>query len=144
MHDIPQRKSLLKLPGAHKGKVSGLCWSDGDRLLSCGVDRTVKLWDTRTMSDANGDMDVEAGPSQVRIEYVTQICFGLTITPKGRKPINIFPGKYAFKYVTKPSTSYSQTYTNSSSIDHHRTDPLFATASSIVQIWDETKSVLII
>lgn len=28
----------------------------------------------------------------------------------------------------------------SSSIDHHRGDPLFATASSTVQIWDESKS----
>ena len=26
-----------------------------------------------------------------------------------------------------------------SSIDHHRTDPVFATASNIVQIWDESK-----
>ena len=30
---------------------------------------------------------------------------------------------------------------NVSSIDHHRTDPLFATASSIVQVWDENKYV---
>ena len=26
-------------------------------------------------------------------------------------------------------------------MDHHRTDPLFATASNVVQIWDETKCV---
>ena len=29
-----------------------------------------------------------------------------------------------------------------SSIDHHRSDPLFATASTIVQVWDETKCVI--
>ena len=92
MHDIPQRKSLLKLPGAHKGKVSGLCWSDGDRLLSCGVDRTVKLWDTRTMSDANGDMDVEAGPSQVRIEYVTNL-FWTDNNPEGTETYKHLPRK---------------------------------------------------
>jgi len=38
-------------------------------------------------------------------------------------PLNVYPSKTAFN-----------------SIDHHRSDPLFATASSIVQIWDETKS----
>jgi len=39
------------------------------------------------------------------------------------KPLTIFPGKSAFN-----------------SIDHHRSDPLFATASNLVQIWDESKS----
>lgn len=29
-----------------------------------------------------------------------------------------------------------------SSIDHHWSDPVFATASNLVQIWDETKYVL--
>ncbi|THG99914.1 hypothetical protein EW145_g7169 [Phellinidium pouzarii] len=105
VHDVPQRQHLLRLSGAHKGKVSGLCWADGDRLLSCGVDRNVKLWDTRTSSDANRDMDVDSGPSE------------------GRKPLGVFPGKFAFN-----------------SIDHHRSDPVFATASSIVQVWDETKN----
>ena len=47
IHDVPQRSQLLRLTGAHKGKVTGLCWSKGDRLLSCGMDRTVKMWDTR-------------------------------------------------------------------------------------------------
>ena len=65
VHDIPERKRLVQISDAHKGKVSGLCWAEGDRLLSCGVDRNVKLWDTRTLSDANGDMDVDAGPSEV-------------------------------------------------------------------------------
>ena len=70
VHDIPQRKHLVKLPGAHKGKVTGMCWSDGDKLLSCGVDRTVKLWDTRTLSDADGEMEVDAGPSEVSTYFV--------------------------------------------------------------------------
>ena len=47
-----------------------MCWSDGDKLLSCGVDRTVKLWDTRTLSDANGEMEVDAGPSEVSTYFV--------------------------------------------------------------------------
>ena len=62
MHDVPQRSRILNLQSAHKGKVSGLCWGEGDRLLSCGVDRNVKLWDTRE----EGDTDTDAGPSEVR------------------------------------------------------------------------------
>lgn len=47
------------MPEAHKGKITGLCFADEDRLLSCGVDRNIKLWDTRRV-DENG-----AGPSKV-------------------------------------------------------------------------------
>ncbi|KAE9404095.1 Sof1-domain-containing protein [Gymnopus androsaceus JB14] len=39
------------------------------------------------------------------------------------EPINVFPGKSAFN-----------------SIDHQRSSSLFATASTLVQVWDETKS----
>lgn len=44
MHDLSSRHITTKIPKAHKGKVSGLCYASADRLLSCGVDRTVKLW----------------------------------------------------------------------------------------------------
>ena len=50
IHDLQQRTEILTLRGAHKGKASGLCFSgeNGDRFLSCGVDKTVKLWNTPT------------------------------------------------------------------------------------------------
>lgn len=35
---------------------------------------------------------------------------------------------------------FASTHTAHSSVDHHRSDPVFATASNLVQIWDETKS----
>ncbi|KAG9119232.1 rRNA-processing protein sof1 [Ceratobasidium sp. 392] len=95
VHDLAEQKQLLKFPGAHKGTVSAITYAEGPRLLSCGVDRTVKLWDTTI--PAEGD--------------------------ELRAPLNVFPGKVAFN-----------------AIDHHRTDQLFATASNIVQLWDETKS----
>ncbi|KAF9463237.1 WD40-repeat-containing domain protein [Collybia nuda] len=91
LHNLSTRNRLISLPQAHKGKVSGMCFAAGDRLLSCGVDRNIKLWSVTSESS--------------------------------KTPLNVFPGKSAFN-----------------SIDHHRTDPLFATASSLVQIWDETKS----
>ncbi|KAG9308265.1 WD40 repeat-like protein [Chiua virens] len=97
VHNIAEKKQVHQIQGAHKGKVSGLCFADRDRLLSCGVDCDIKLWD--------------ASPQ----EQTSQ-----------QKPLNVFSGKSPLN-----------------SIDHHRTDALFATASNIVQIWDETKSAAI-
>ena len=34
------------------------------------MDRTVKLWDTRTLSDADGEMEVDAGPSEVSTYFI--------------------------------------------------------------------------
>jgi DDB1- and CUL4-associated factor 13 len=54
----------VRAPNAHKGRVSGLCWADETRVLSCGVDNNVKMWDMRPSVD---DMDGQgAGPSEVR------------------------------------------------------------------------------
>ncbi|KAG7090912.1 hypothetical protein E1B28_009988 [Marasmius oreades] len=90
VHHLSQRQQLLKLPQAHKGKVSGLCFADDSRLLSCGVDRNVKIW------KIDGDSD---------------------------HPLSVLPGKAAIN-----------------SIDHQRSSPIFATASNLVHIWDETKT----
>ncbi|KAJ3516632.1 hypothetical protein NMY22_g14160 [Coprinellus aureogranulatus] len=101
LHNLHTRSELLKIPQAHKGKISGLCFADtkGNRLLSCGVDRHVRLW---RVGNGDGEDDPMANSQQ---------------------PLHVFPWKTSFN-----------------SIDHHRSDPLFATASSTVQIWDETKS----
>ena len=45
VHNIAERTHSHRIQGAHKGKVSGLCFADGNRLLSCGVDSNIKLWD---------------------------------------------------------------------------------------------------
>lgn len=59
VHDLAQRSQLMRIEAAHKGKITGVCFADEHRLLSCGVDRNIKLWDTR-QEDEDG-----AGPSQV-------------------------------------------------------------------------------
>ncbi|KAF8128665.1 WD40 repeat-like protein [Boletus edulis] len=87
VHDIAEQKHVHQMQGVHEGKVSGLCFADNDRLLSCGVDCNIKLWD---------------------------------VSPQEQTSVSIL----------------------ASSIDHHRTDPLFATASNIVQIWDENRSTV--
>ncbi|KAF8576049.1 WD40 repeat-like protein, partial [Ramaria rubella] len=100
LHDLPQRRHLLRVQ-AHKGMLTGLCFAGEDKLLSCGHDRTVKLWGVEPAS-FSGD---EAGPSEPR------------------KSLALFSGKFPFN-----------------SVDHHRNDPLFATAANTVQVWDESKS----
>ncbi|GAA5910512.1 hypothetical protein JCM6882_008542 [Rhodosporidiobolus microsporus] len=63
------------------------------RVLTCGSDKTVKLWDLRGASG------------------------------KGARPLQTFNGKSGFN-----------------SVSHHRYDPIFATASHEIEIWDETKT----
>ncbi|KAJ7123926.1 WD40 repeat-like protein [Mycena filopes] len=94
VHHLARRSRLLHAPQAHKGKVSGVCFSRDGRLFTCGVDRNVKLWSLDGSQTENP------------------------------QPLTVFSGKSAFN-----------------AIDHHNTDPLFATASNLVQIWDETKSL---
>lgn len=59
VHDLPTRTKVLRFPAAHKGVVSSLCFTENGRLLSCGVDRLVKLWDAKTTSDGDGPVDDE-------------------------------------------------------------------------------------
>ncbi|KAG9300264.1 hypothetical protein G9A89_011337 [Geosiphon pyriformis] len=88
--DLAQQKCLWKANG-HKGIVKGTCCiPKADRYLSCGVDKTVKLWNPNEMDD---------------------------------EPVETYLGKFAF-----------------SAIDHHRYDPIFATAGSQIDIWDEARS----
>lgn len=58
MHDLPQRRHILRIPNAHKRSVTGVAFAGPDRLLSCGVDQMVRLWDVQTSSDGHG-MEVE-------------------------------------------------------------------------------------
>ncbi|KIY49703.1 WD40 repeat-like protein [Fistulina hepatica ATCC 64428] len=108
LHNLAQRSQILKYPRAHKGKVAGLCFSQEGGILSCGVDRNVKLWST-----SGGSTETAC----------TADLFSCQAIERFLQPVNIYPAKSAFN-----------------SIDHRRTDPLFATASSLVQIWDETRT----
>ena len=62
VHDVSRRRKVFQVEQAHKGKVSGVCFGQQDRLLSCGVDRNIKLW---SMPGGGEDEELEAGPSQV-------------------------------------------------------------------------------
>ena len=75
LHNVARRTQIAKVPGAHKGKLSGICWADENRLFSSGVDKTVKMWDMRSSPEMSSP---GAGPSEP-------------------KPMAVFPGKAPFK-----------------------------------------------
>jgi len=35
----------MRIPGAHKNAITGLAFADANRVLSCGIDKFVRLWD---------------------------------------------------------------------------------------------------
>jgi WD repeat and SOF domain-containing protein 1 len=88
VHNAGRRTHVAKVAGAHQGKISGLCWADDNRILSCGVDRNIKMWDARieTQLDSSG-----AGPSQVRVLLHPGSLLNLTLLQP--KPLAVFPGK---------------------------------------------------
>lgn len=92
--DLIDRKEVATY-AAHQGMVNGIAFTatSGDasardqRLLSCGVDRSVKLWDPNAVT--------------------------------GSTPLATYLGPEAFNSIT-----------------YHRSSPTFATASSVIEIWD--------
>ena len=54
MWNLRSQKAIANVPEAHDGFVRGLtALSDGARFLSCGDDKTVKIW--RMPTDADRD-----------------------------------------------------------------------------------------
>lgn len=122
---LPTQSRLQALPRAHNSIIQSLCISPltfspsasglgTKRLLSCGTDRTVKLW------DANPD----SGLMEARDEDEEQDEDGTVGWLKEREADR-----------TEPLlTWHSKTAFNS--LSHHATSPLFASSSNVIQLWD--------
>jgi len=132
VHNLSSRQQIVKLPQAHKGKVSGLCFAEGDKLLSCGVDRNIKLW-------AVGGQATD---------LVCPIACSSSSDDNLLPAIKRLPWESSLQVRQNSYTGIGYLIISPhffcSSIDHHRTDPLFATASNTVQVWDETKYIFIL
>lgn len=137
VHSLSQRRALLKLD-AHKGMVGGLCWTaearDGKRgLITAGkLDGQIKIW--RSQAFAPG-MTVEEEEEDNMLDSAgavgedgfdeDDLAMDDKATTRGQnlEPSLVINSKNGFN-----------------SLDHHRSDGVFATASSCVQIWDETRT----
>lgn len=137
VHSLSQRRSLLKID-AHKGMVGGLCWTsearDGKRgIVTCGkLDGTIKIWRSSAFApglkvddDEGGDEVLDTAGAvgededeDLAMDEAKRSTIGLNLEPS-----MVYTSKNGFN-----------------GIDHHRSDAMFATASSTVQIWDENRS----
>lgn len=110
---LSDRENIFHAPGAHKGFVRGLAFtSDGERLLSCGDDKTIKLWKPFKSAKGgdrdDGDDDDEEDGADERKEAVAT-----------------FAGQRGF-----------------TAIDHSwEREPIFATAGQSVDIWNANRSM---
>ncbi|WFD30421.1 Protein sof1 [Malassezia sp. CBS 17886] len=136
--DLNHNRCQYAYPRAHAGIIQSLCISPlvfpsgdgmqgGRRMLSCSVDRTIKVWNADPAprgvgafaeygeEDEEGE-DEEEEASGARDDAL----FG--IRPRemeASEPLTVYNGRTAFN-----------------SLSHHATLPRFASASSTVQVWD--------
>lgn len=137
VHSLSQRRALLKLD-AHKGMVGGLCWTaearDGKRgLITAGkLDGQIKIWRSSafapgiTVEEEEEDnmLDTAGAVGEDGFDE-DDLAMDDKATTRGAnlEPSLVISSKNGFN-----------------SLDHHRSDGVFATASSCVQIWDETRT----
>ncbi|KAF2753668.1 WD40 repeat-like protein [Pseudovirgaria hyperparasitica] len=88
--DLPTRNETWQAQ-AHENIVKGICWTRDKKLLSCGSDKTVKLFDPYN-------------------------------TDSNTAPVGTYLGQGAFNAIT-----------------HHRHQPAFAAASSVISIYDTSR-----
>jgi len=149
VHSLSLRRPLLKIPQAHKGMVGGVCWTsearDGRRgVVTCGkLDGTVKIWKSKAFTPGlqdegfEGNEFGEGSSSQVYLDSAGAVGEsydeeggGLALDEKKRDKV----GKDLEPIMTYASKN------GFNGLDHHRDDPVFATASNTVQIWDEQRT----
>ncbi|WVN89856.1 uncharacterized protein L203_105086 [Cryptococcus depauperatus CBS 7841] len=154
VHSLALRRPLLKIPGAHKGMVGGICWTaeakDGRRgMITCGkLDGTVKLWRSKAFAPGlrekeffkgnefglggdSGEFLDEAGAIAEDGSGLNDLTGdGLSLDQASRDNLgqNLEP---TMIYTSKNGFN---------GVDHHRNDSVFATSSNTVQIWDENRT----
>ena len=85
--DLIHGRLLVTLSG-HNGAVTALAWTpDGTRLVSSSTDRTVRVWDSRSVynHDAEILLDKLSGHCRLAEEMVHELKGDLTISPELRR-----------------------------------------------------------
>lgn len=105
VHSLARRVALQSIGGAHKGKIAGICMATGDRLLSCGHDRNIKLWGLKLPNmgggeeaiDASQDDGTEGSSRKLQGMWLDETEDGTSLG----KPILIYPSKVPLKYASR-------------------------------------------
>ncbi|KAG0258617.1 rRNA-processing protein sof1 [Mortierella polycephala] len=114
---LSEQKSIWSTVG-HKAMVTGVSsFLEGERFLSCSNDRTVKIWDP-TLADLESDSLFGSSSSGLIGSSSGSSGSNNLITP-----VATYSGKNAF-----------------SGISHHRSDNMFATSGSVIDIWDHDRA----
>eukprot|EP00300_Choanocystis_sp_HF-7_P042860 c9533_g1_i2.p1 GENE.c9533_g1_i2~~c9533_g1_i2.p1 ORF type:complete len:374 (-),score=96.48 c9533_g1_i2:18-1139(-) len=114
MWDLARRKALWHVPKAHEGAINGIVFSRmGDRIFTCGADKTVKLF---VLNASSADQDEED-------EDEDEVAKRLPTYLKSLKPDKSWMAPHSF-----------------SSIDHHWSLQQFATTGAKLSIWDMKRS----
>ncbi|PWN20813.1 WD40 repeat-like protein [Microstroma glucosiphilum] len=121
--NLPTRSLLQSIPRAHDSVIQSLCISPltfspspsglgTKRLLSCGTDRTIKLWDA---NPDNGRMEVpeEGNDEDGTLGWLKEKEVDRT------EPLLTWHSKTSFNSLT-----------------HHASSPIFASSSNVIQLWD--------
>lgn len=153
VHSLGLRRPLLKIPGAHRGMVSGICWTSEaqDRrrgLITCGkLDGTIKLWRSEAFAPGLRDKDAfqgnEFGLGQGEGSGFLDQAGAIGESGYDEEEGGGLSLDSAKRDALGQNLEPTMTFTSKNglnSIDHHRTDAVFATASNTVQIWDEQRT----
>lgn len=153
VHSLGLRRPLLKIPGAHRGMVSGICWTSEaqDRrrgLITCGkLDGTIKLWRSEAFAPGLRDKDAfqgnEFGLGQGEGSGFLDQAGAIGESGYDEEEGGGLSLDSAKRDALGQNLEPTMTFTSKNGlngIDHHRTDAVFATASNTVQIWDEQRT----
>ncbi|KAF9976762.1 rRNA-processing protein sof1 [Actinomortierella ambigua] len=108
---LSDQKTLWATQG-HKAMVTGISsFLEGNMFISCSNDRTVKIWDPTQFQLDEEDRRGDA------------FSFAASTATAQIAPLATYSGKNAF-----------------SGLSHHRSDNIFATSGSVVDIWDHDRA----
>ncbi|HVX09980.1 MAG TPA: WD40 repeat domain-containing protein [Pirellulales bacterium] len=75
--DVETGDEVRRLLGHNRGSVTDLCFSpDGKQLVSCGMDRSVRIWDVN---------DIKQPKLTDTLDGSNEMVFGVAISPNGKR-----------------------------------------------------------
>ena len=100
---------------AHAGIVRGLCWTGGQRLLSCGSDRRVQLYDP--YSTLGDDVETSGGGKKAVATWLGENAFTSISLHRTEPAFAVASSKISLYDLNRPASTPTQTLAWPTSID---------------------------